>query len=223
MWASFTRVRVDPSRADEAIDLVREELVPAFAGRDGAMQGYWMLDRATGTGLVVSCWADRDSLDAGRAQGGTSRAAVLERLDALLCETGTYEVHALAGTPAPIDGGHVWSRVTFLEGVDPVRLAGERGLFASMHAQSATQAGFLSLCWLVDAETHNGMSISTWRSRDELRASAPHGRGLRRKAAQVLGCRVEEVVEVETIGTAGCGPGDLVLDLRDSLAAEHRR
>lgn len=219
MWASFTRVRVDPTRAGDAIELVREELVPAFAGRDGSRQGYWMLDRLTGTGLVVTCWADRGSLETARREEGTVRTSVLERLGALLCETGTYAVHAVHGAPAPIDGGHAWSRATFVEGVDLARLDGERGLFATMLASSATRLGFLSLCWLVDPETRNGISISTWRSQVDLRGSAVQGRRLRREAARALACRVEEVVEVETIGSTGCGSGDVVVDLRDGAAA----
>lgn len=220
MWASFTRVRVHPSKADEAIELVRRHLIPDFVDREGSLQGYWMLDRRSGTGLVVTCWADRAALDASRSGGGSTRARVIEQLDALLAETGTYAVHALAGASAPIDGGHVWSRVMLVEHLDPVVLEGEGGLFAAIHEQLATRPGFLSLCWLVDRDSGNGMSISTWRTQDDVRASEADGGRLRREASQALGCRIEEVVDVETIGTARCGADGDFLDLRDQdLAA----
>jgi heme-degrading monooxygenase HmoA len=218
MWASFTRVRADPARTEEAIDLVRRHLVPEFVGSDGSQQGYWMLDRTTGTGLVVRCWRDLAALEAGRSGDGAARTTVIERLDAMLCETGTYEVHGLRGASAPIDGGHAWSRVTFVEGVDPVALLEGHDLYERTYEQVADQPGFLSLCWLVDPDTGNGMSISTWRTDEDLRASGPHGRRLRRRVARALGCRVEDVVDVETIGTARYRPAGATLDLRDGAA-----
>lgn len=218
MWASLARVRFDRQLVDRAIDLVKTHLVPAFVAQPGSRYGYWMVDRTTGHAVVVTCWDDREAIEDSRAELGAVRSMVIDELDALLTETGTYAVHARAGDGAPISGQLAWSRITFVEGLAPDVDDPDQVLFRSALRRYEDDAGFLSMCWLVDAPSGNGLAIVTWDTEASRTASEPVGRRTRRLVEQALGCRIDGVEEVETIAVAA--PVHDVVDLRDGAGAE---
>lgn len=218
MWASLTRVRFDRRRADRAIDLVKTHLVPAFVAQPGSRYGYWMVDRTTGHAVVVTCWGNRKAIEDSRAELGAVRAMVIDETDALLTETGIYAVHACAGDGVPISGQLAWSRITSVEGLASDVDDPDQVLFRSALRRYEDCTGFLSMCWLVDAPSGNGLAIVTWDTKASCTASEPVGRRTRRQIEQAFGCRIDGVEEVETIAVAA--PVHDVLDLRQVAAAE---
>lgn len=218
MWASLARVRFDRQRADRAVDLVKTHLVPAFVAQPGSRYGYWMVDRTTGHAVVVACWDDREVLEDSRAELGAVRAMVIDELDALLTETGIYAVHACAGDGVPISGQLAWSRITFVEGLASDVDDPDQVLFRSALRRYEDCTGFLSMCWLVDSPSGNGLAIVTWDTKASCSASEPVGRRTRREIEQAFGCRIDSVEEVETIAIAA--PVHDALDLRDVAGAQ---
>ena len=215
MWASLARVRFDPELVDDAIDLVQAHLVPGFVAQPGARYGYWMVNRMNGHAVVVTCWDSREAIERSRAELGAARAMVIDELDALLTETGVYEVLGCASDGVPIGGQHAWSRITFVEGLP--RDVGEPGndLFRASRRRYEGCDGFLSLCWLVDGGPGNGLGIVTWDTEAACTASEPVGRRTRREVEKAFGCRIDSVEEVETLAAAA--PSQDVLDLRRPL------
>jgi hypothetical protein len=135
----------------------------------------------------------------------------------LLTETGIYAVHGCAGDGVPISGQHAWSRITFVEGLD--RDVDDPGnvLFRASRRRYERCTGFLSLCWLVDAASGNGLGIVTWDTKAACTASEPVGRRTRRQVEEAFRCRIDGVEEVETLAVAA--PSHDVLDLRGPLVA----
>ena len=218
MWASFARVRFDRQRADRAIDLVKTHLVPAFVAQPGSRYGYWKVDRRTGHAIVVTCWDDRDPIEDSRAELGAVRAMVIDELDALLTETGIYGVHACAGDGVPISGQLAWSRITFVEGLASDADDPDQVLFRSALRRYEDCTGFLSMCWLVDSASSNGLAIVTWDTKASRTASESVSRRTRRQVEHAFGCRIHGAEDVETIAVAA--PVHDVLDLREVVGAE---
>jgi hypothetical protein len=218
MWANLARVRFDRKLVDQAIGLVRTHLVPGFVTQPGSRYGYWMVDRTTGHAVVVTCWDNREAIEDSRAELGAARAMVMDELDALLIETGIYSVHACAGDGVPISGQSAWSRITFVEGLASEVDDPDDVLFRSALRRYEGYAGFLSMCWLVDAPSGNGLAIVTWDTKASRTASESASRRTRRHVERALRCRIDGVEEVETIAVAT--PVHDVLDLRNVVGAE---
>ncbi len=53
MHAVLVKVRIDPARYDEAMQGLRENVVPMVKGAPGFAKGTWFGDTETGHGLVV--------------------------------------------------------------------------------------------------------------------------------------------------------------------------
>src|SRR5512142_2861129 len=63
MYARITTIQMSPYRLDEAINVVREQVIPATQQQEG-FKGYLMLtDRGSGKNIVITLWeeeADRE-------------------------------------------------------------------------------------------------------------------------------------------------------------------
>lgn len=81
-------MRVELDDVDRAVTFVRDRILPAVRRQPGIVDAYWLADRASGHGLVVTIWesqeamlaADAASREASRdeAKEGTVEAASLE-------------------------------------------------------------------------------------------------------------------------------------------------
>ena len=66
MYARVTTIQISPYRLDEAIGVLKEQVVPTIQQQNG-FKGYWMLvDRGTGKAINITLWeeeADRQVTD----------------------------------------------------------------------------------------------------------------------------------------------------------------
>jgi quinol monooxygenase YgiN len=66
MYARVTTIQISPYRLDEAIGVLREQVIPTIQQQNG-FKGYWMLvDRGTGKAINITLWeeeADRQVTD----------------------------------------------------------------------------------------------------------------------------------------------------------------
>jgi heme-degrading monooxygenase HmoA len=60
----LSRLEVDPARVDEAISLMREEIVPRVKGAEGLCSLQLLMDRQTGAGMVVTAWKSQEAASA---------------------------------------------------------------------------------------------------------------------------------------------------------------
>jgi heme-degrading monooxygenase HmoA len=75
-----SRFEVDPARVDEAISLTREETAPRIKGADGLSAFQQLLNRETGTGLIVTVWEDQAAAEAFRLIAEQLRARASDRV-----------------------------------------------------------------------------------------------------------------------------------------------
>lgn len=58
MYARVTTIQISPYRLDEAIGVLREQVMPTIQQQNG-FKGYWMLvDRGTGKAINVTLWEE---------------------------------------------------------------------------------------------------------------------------------------------------------------------
>lgn len=62
--ARLSRLQVEPARVDELITRIREEAVPQVKGADGLCSFQLLLDRDTGSGMIVSSWEESADTEA---------------------------------------------------------------------------------------------------------------------------------------------------------------
>ena len=77
--ARLSRFQVEPASADEAITHWREESVPRVKGADGLCSFQLLLDRDTGSGMVVSSWENQAAADGFWPTAEQLRARATER------------------------------------------------------------------------------------------------------------------------------------------------
>lgn len=69
MYARVTTVQIQPGKADEAIGIFRDSVVPAAKQQKGFKGGLLLTDRNTGKGLSIALWETEADMRAGEASG----------------------------------------------------------------------------------------------------------------------------------------------------------
>ncbi len=76
MYARITTIQLSPYRVDEAISVVREQVVPAAQQQEG-FQGYQMfVDRGTGKTIVITLWKEEADRECTGPNSGYYRDAI---------------------------------------------------------------------------------------------------------------------------------------------------
>ena len=88
----LSRFQVEPTRVDEAITNMREESVPRVKGADGLCSFQLLLDRDTGSGMIVSSWENQAAADAFWPTAEQLRARAAERAGVRFLDVENYTV-----------------------------------------------------------------------------------------------------------------------------------
>jgi heme-degrading monooxygenase HmoA len=88
--ARLSRFQVEPARVDEAITSIGEESVPRVKGADGLCSFHLLLDRDTGSGMVVSSWENKAAADAFWPTAEQLRARATERAGVRFVDVADY-------------------------------------------------------------------------------------------------------------------------------------
>lgn len=92
MYARITRFKGDPSRVEDGIFLLHEQVIPRARQREGMHHGYWMVDRATGEAAVLSLWETEAAMQASEAAAEMLRQAVTDQIGGEVTAIEHYEV-----------------------------------------------------------------------------------------------------------------------------------
>jgi quinol monooxygenase YgiN len=90
--ARLSRFQVEPARVEEAIANLREESVPRVKGADGLCSFQLLLDRDTGSGMIVSSWENQAAADAFWPTAEQLRARAAERAGVRFLDVENYTV-----------------------------------------------------------------------------------------------------------------------------------
>jgi heme-degrading monooxygenase HmoA len=78
----LARLELDPARAEEAISLMREENMPRVKGTDGLCSWQLLLNRESGSGMVVTAWESQEAAEAFWPTAQQLRARAADRVGA---------------------------------------------------------------------------------------------------------------------------------------------
>jgi heme-degrading monooxygenase HmoA len=97
MFARVTTTQAAPDRADEAVRVITEQVIPGVEGIAGFKGGLWLLDRAAGKGLSVTLFETEEALRASEAAAARIRQEAVGQIQAGVVSVERYEVVASAG------------------------------------------------------------------------------------------------------------------------------
>ncbi len=92
MYARLTRFQGPPDRLEEGIFLLHEQVIPRARLRAGQVSGYWLLDRTTGLGVVLSLWETEAAMRASEDAAAQLRQAVVDAIGGSVLSVEHFEV-----------------------------------------------------------------------------------------------------------------------------------
>jgi hypothetical protein len=104
MYVRVTSTQADPARIDDGIAYIRDEVLPKTNLMKGSLGSVVGVDRSSGRGSLMSCWTDRESLDATHQAVVGMRSAAARRLDGSNTIVETFEI-ALLHLAKPAEPG----------------------------------------------------------------------------------------------------------------------
>lgn len=196
MYARTTTVNVRPEQVEQAIDIMRAEVMEPILALDGNIGLSMLADRTSGRCIVASAWTDRETLRASAQQVAPLR----DRLTALATEPMRIEAWEVSVVHRHrFTGDGAVARVTWLEGA---AADAERGIdvyrFQVVPALDQ-MPGFCGASLLLDRDSGRSVSTVAYDSRTRLEASRADADQLRARAAQQGQARIVEVAEFELV------------------------
>lgn len=95
MFARVHILETTPEQSDTGLEIVREQLLPWLRDASGYRGLIRLLDRANGKTLVISLWADEESLEASTKAGERLAELTAQTTGATRLAIETYEATIL--------------------------------------------------------------------------------------------------------------------------------
>ncbi len=96
MFARVTLTQGPSEKAEEVIRYAKEHIIPAARREPGFRGGYWLADRKTGQGMVLTLWESEEAERASQAMAAQTRAHAVAALGGEITSVAVYEVVAHA-------------------------------------------------------------------------------------------------------------------------------
>ena len=194
MYARSTTFKDRPEAIDDAIALVRDEVMPAVQEMEGCVGLSMLVDRTSGSCIVTTAWASLPDLES-----SAPRVAPLHdrahRLFGTCPEISVWEIGVLHRAHAV--GAGACARVTWLR-LQPEQVDDHRELFASHVLPQVEQLpGFCSASLLVDRAAGRATAAVVYDSREALERNRAAAADLRADALRSLPTELLDVAELE--------------------------
>ena len=194
MFARTTTVNIRPQEVDEAIRVVRDDLMDPVQRLRGNIGLSMLADRRSGRCILTSAWSDENAL----LDSADAIAPLRERLAALgngPTMVQQWEIAVVHRRRNARDGAS--ARVSWLQG-EPSRA--DRGI--EVYRSTVLSAldripGFCSASLLIDRASGRSVSSVAYENQELLEASRPSANALRERSVELIGATVVEVAEFE--------------------------
>jgi hypothetical protein len=195
VFARTTTVQADPSKIDEGIANIRDEVTPAITAMDGCVGMSMLVDRASGRCIATSSWESEAALRDSAVRVRPLRDGAERALGATTSTVDAWEVAVVHRDHAMPDGA--CARVTWLSGMadDTDRATDVFRMAVLPRIQELD--GFCSASLLVSRETGRAVSTVTFERREQVEASRDAATGIREAASRDIGATIDEVAELE--------------------------
>lgn len=190
-------IEADPSRIDEGVAFVRDQVKPLVDSLPGSRGlGMWA-NRETGQVVISTVWEDRSALESSEGHVAPLRAEAAKRFGAGPVRVEIAEL-VLVWQAAPDQPGY-WTRSTEMT-VPMHKIEDGIAMTRDEVLPDAEQIpGLNTYVLLVNRDTGYSAVNATYRTRAELVASRERARDLRATSVARLGATQPVVREMETI------------------------
>jgi heme-degrading monooxygenase HmoA len=191
MFSRVVRLKGDANRADEALKLWKESILPLIKKQKGYAGVTMLTNRKTGDGLSVSYWETEQAMKDSRANIRPEAQRILASTGDSIVEENECEVAVMVGFQP--QRANVWIRLTTIEG-DPSKI--DKGIADYTSAVVPTvqkQPGARAAILLVDRKAGKSFSGTLWETERDLQNSEAAVSGLRKEIADKIGARGPKV------------------------------
>jgi len=197
MYARTTTIMADPTRMDDGIADVRDNVMPSVSDMDGCVGLSMLCDRDSGRCIVTTAWETEEMMAATRDRVMRMRDRATEQFGARNSEVQEWEIavmhrvhHARDDSCARV----TWSRIDPAQAdrmIDTLRT----GLIPRLDQVP----GFCSLSMMIDRQTGMGSATAVYTDRQAMDASRQQVTGLREDFRSQTGMEVTEVAEFDVV------------------------
>jgi hypothetical protein len=194
MFARSTSIVVEPSAIDQAVSMLRDEVMPQLMAINGCVGLSALIDRESGRCIATSSWESAAAMRASAGQVSPMRDRFIRTVgggEPLIQEWEIPIMHRWH--PAPEDAG---ARVTWLLG-DPSNIENAIESFRMILPQLDALDGFCSGSLLINRDTGQAVVTVIYDNAETLMRTRDTAEGLRRTTAERAQAEVLEVAEFE--------------------------
>ncbi|TKJ27856.1 antibiotic biosynthesis monooxygenase [Blastococcus sp. CCUG 61487] len=197
MYARTTTITADPSRLDDGIADVRDNVMPAVGDMEGYTGLSMLCDRESGRCLVTTGWETEEAMSASRDRVTAMRQQAADRFGSRDTQVQEWEIAVLHRLHSATDESCarvMWSRT------DPPAIDGILDAFrAGVVPRMDDIAGFCSLSLFIDRQSGYGSLTSVWADRAAMDASFDTISRMRDEFMAQFPVRVTEEAEFEVV------------------------
>jgi hypothetical protein len=195
MFVRTTEVQAEPTRIDDGIAVVRDEVFPVVSDIEGCVGMSLLVDRDSGRCVATTAWQSEDAMRTSAETVMPLRNQAEQSLGSSGSEVHQWEVAVVHRDHAVPQGA--CARLTWLSGdpgmaervIDTYRMAVVPRLEA--------MAGFCSSSLMIDREAGRAVGTVVFDSRQAMEASRGDAQKIREGVASELGASVDRVDEME--------------------------
>ena len=185
MKANLIVAEMDPSRIDVARRALTHEVIPNFRVQPGSRYGHWMVHRTSGELLVLTTWADDETMVVGLAADRANSANFAERTG--LGIRARHKMEVLGSTDSELTTAPAarWVHATWVQDL------GSNASPSGAILDARAEPGSCGTYRLRDPETSIGLLLSFWARDVGQQRDLGHG------------LTVQRITIYEAIGAAG--------------------
>ena len=194
MHARSTSIKGNPTKLDDGVAYVRDEVLPRIQQTDGCIGISMLTDRDNGRCIVATAWADEQAMRATAEEARTLRHRLLHTLGGEHADVQEWEIAVLHRERPAGDGAGAqvtWARIA-PNHLDDLLDAYRHNLLPKLQELP----GFCSVSMLVDRRNSRTVSVTSFESREAAALMRKHARSLREQFAQAMGAKIVDVAEM---------------------------
>jgi len=208
MYTRVVRLKGDPSKVNEAVQLWTQEILPLLKKQPGFSGATLLGIRKTGDGLSVSYWESEAAMKQARAQVRPEALKTLGKTGGSIVDDDECEIALLERFKPPMAG--VYARVTTVQG-DPARVSEAISNFKENIVPAIEkQSGVRTAYFFVNRQSGKIFAGSIWDTEHDLQASETSIGTLRTEAIKKFGGRDAKIEAFEVYFTEILAPVALV-------------
>ena len=195
MYTRVVRLKGDPSKVNEAVQLWTQDILPLLKKQPGFAGATLLGNRKTGDGLSVSYWESEAAMKQARPQVRPEAQKTLGKTGGSIVEDDECEIALLERFKPPMAG--VYARVTTVQG-DPARVSDAISNFKEKIVPTVEkQSGVRTAYFFVNRQSGKIFAGSVWDTEHDLQTADASISALRTEAIKKFGGRDAKIEAFE--------------------------